>query len=94
VQPLANQPDPAPYVGTYRRPGNSVVVRAEAGRLLVQERPNTGQPRAEMPVAFYGPDRVVVTDGPERGQSIEFVRDAGGRVHWIRVVGRVAVRSP
>jgi hypothetical protein len=43
---------------------------------------------------FYGPDRVVVTDGPDRGQSIEFVRDSNGRVNWIRVVGRVAVRSP
>jgi hypothetical protein len=45
-------------------------------------------------VAFYGPDRVVVTDGPDRGQSMEFVRDDGGRVSWIRVVGRVAVRTP
>lgn len=94
VQPLATQPDPAPYLGTYRRPSNSVVVRADGGRLVVQERPNNGQPRAEMPVAFYGPDRVVVIDGPDRGQSIEFVRDAGGRVQWIRVVGRVAVRAP
>lgn len=94
VQPLASQPDPAPYVGTYLRPSNSVVVRAAEGRLFVQERPNSGQPRAEMPVSFYGPDRVVVTDGPERGQSIEFVRDGSNRVNWIRVVGRTAVRSP
>jgi CubicO group peptidase (beta-lactamase class C family) len=94
VEPLATQPDPAPYVGTYRRPSNSVVVRADGNRLFVQERPNNGQPRAEMPVSFYGPDRVVVTDGPDRGQSIEFVRDAEGRVNWIRVVGRVAVRVP
>lgn len=47
-----------------------------------------------MPFAFYGPDRVVVTDGPQRDQSIEFVRDASGVVRWIRVVGRVAVRTP
>ena len=94
VQPLASQPDPAPYLGTYLRPGNSVDVRVEGGRLVVQERPNNGQPRRAMPVAFYGPDRVVVTDGPERGQSIEFVRDTTGRVSWIRVVGRVAVRTP
>jgi len=45
-------------------------------------------------VSFYGPDRVVVTDGNDRGQSIEFVRDANGRVNWVRVVGRVAVRTP
>src|SRR3990172_2933630 len=93
VQPLAQQPDPTPYVGTYRRPDVTVVVRAEGNRLLVQERRNTGRPGTDMPVLFYGPDRVVVTDGAERGQSIEFVRDAGGRVSWVRVVGRVAVRE-
>jgi CubicO group peptidase (beta-lactamase class C family) len=94
VEPLARQPDPAPYVGTYARPMNTVVVRADGNTLFVQERPNNGRAGAEMPVAFYGPDRVVVTEGADRGQSIEFVRDAGGRVNWVRVVGRVAVRTP
>lgn len=94
VQPLASQPDPAPYLGTYIRPNNSYVVHAESGRLFVQDRPNNGGSATESPVAFYGPDRVVVTDGPDRGQSIEFVRDDNGRVNWIRVVGRVAVRTP
>jgi CubicO group peptidase (beta-lactamase class C family) len=93
VQPLAKQPDPAPYLGTYVRPSNSYVVRAEGGKMIVQDRSNNGSSR-EYPVAFYGPDRVVVTEGQDTGQSIEFVRDDGGRVNWIRVVGRVAVRSP
>jgi CubicO group peptidase (beta-lactamase class C family) len=94
VEPLARQPDPAPYVGTYARPSNTVVVRADGGKLLVQERPNNGRAGVEMPVSFFGPDHAVVTDGADRGQSIEFVRDAGGRVNWVRVVGRVAVRAP
>jgi CubicO group peptidase (beta-lactamase class C family) len=94
VQPLAPQPDPAPYLGTYARPNNSYLVRSDAGKLLVQDRPNSGGPATEWPVAFYGPDRLYVTDGPDRGQSIEFVRDDTGRVTWIRVVGRVAVRTP
>ncbi|MGQ0641484.1 MAG: serine hydrolase domain-containing protein [Gemmatimonadaceae bacterium] len=94
AEPLAQQPDPAPYVGTYSRPSNSVVVRAAGSKLVVQERPNAGEPSAEMPVVFFGPDRAVVTDGPQRGQSIEFVRDSTGRVTWIRVVGRVAMRVP
>jgi CubicO group peptidase (beta-lactamase class C family) len=93
-EPLAKQPDLTPYVGTYLRPSNSYVVRVEGGKLLVQDRPNGGQPRADTPLSFYGPDRAVVTDGPDRGQSIEFVRDPSGKVNWIRVVGRVAVRSP
>src|SRR5687768_4107459 len=92
--PLAQQPDPAPYVGTYARPSNTVVVRAEGHRVFVQERPNNGQPGAEMPVLFYGPDRAMVMDGNARGQSIEFVRDQAGKVSWVRVVGRVAVRQP
>ena len=91
---LATQPDPAPYLGSYARPSNSYVVRAEGGKLFVQDRPNAGGTPRESPVAFYGPDRLVVTDGPDRGQSIEFVRDDNGRVNWIRVVGRVAVRTP
>jgi CubicO group peptidase (beta-lactamase class C family) len=94
AEPLARQPDPAPYLGTYERPNNSYVVRAEGARLVVQDRPNTGGTPRDFPVAFYGPDRLVVTDGPDRGQSIEFVRDDSGRVRWIRVVGRVAVRPP
>ena len=93
VEPLARQPDPTPYVGTYARPSNTVVVHAEGNSLFVQERSNSGRAGTEMPVSFYGPDRVVVTDGPEKGQSIEFVRDASGRITWIRVVGRVAVRT-
>jgi hypothetical protein len=92
--PLPKQPDLTPYEGTFVRPSNSVVVRAEGTRLLVQERSNTGKPGPEMPVAFYGPDRAVVLEGSDRGQSIEFVRAADGRVNWVRVVGRAAVRKP
>jgi CubicO group peptidase (beta-lactamase class C family) len=94
VEPLARQPDFAAYVGTYARPTNTVVVRVDAGKLIVQEHQNSGRTGADMPVSFFGPDRAVVTDGTEKGQSIEFVRDAAGRVNWVRVVGRVAVRTP
>jgi len=94
AQPLAAQPDAAPYLGTYARPNNSYVVRVEGGKLMVQDRPNGGGPPRDFPVAFYGPDRLVVTEGPDRGQSIEFIRDGADRVNWIRVVGRAAVRTP
>jgi CubicO group peptidase (beta-lactamase class C family) len=93
VEPLAQQPDFAQYVGRYLRPMNAVAVRIDNGRLVVQELPNSGDPRAVMPIAFFGPDRAVVTDGNDRGQSIEFVRDAKGVVTWVRVVGRIAVRT-
>jgi len=92
AQPLAQQPDPAPYLGTYTRPRNTYVVRADGGRLVVQDKSNPNR-ITDWPVAFFGPDRLVIIDGPDRGQSIEFVRDEGGRVNWIRIVGRVAVRT-
>jgi len=96
VQPLAKQPDLTPYLGTYVRPTNSVVVRAEGAKLIVQNKPNAGGNAVptDYPVTFFGPDRTVVTDGPDKGQTIEFVRDDAGKVMWVRVVGRVAVRTP
>jgi CubicO group peptidase (beta-lactamase class C family) len=94
VEPLAVQPDPAPYVGRYVRPSNAVVVQTENGRLTVQTVPNSGNAQPSMPIAFFGPDRAIVTDGTDRGQTVEFVRNAAGQVTWIRVVGRIAVREP
>ena len=92
VEPLAAQPDSKPYVGRYHRPTNAIDVRVENGTLVVQDLPNGGEPRPVMPIAFFGPDRAVITDGNDKGQSIEFIRDASGVVKWVRVVGRVAVR--
>lgn len=93
LQPLPQQPDFAPYVGVYRRPSNAVSVRTSGGQLLMQDLPNGGKPGAQVPIAFFGPDRAIVTDGNDRGQTVEFVRDDAGTVRWIRVVGRVAVRD-
>jgi CubicO group peptidase (beta-lactamase class C family) len=93
VQPLARQPELQQYVGTYARPSNSVIVSVEGGRLFMQNRSQNGQLGDRTALAFYGPDRAVVTEGSDSGQSVEFVRDSGGRVNWIRVVGRVAVRE-
>jgi hypothetical protein len=94
VEPLTNQPDSAPYVGRYLRPQNAVSVRVDNGGLAVQEIPNSGDPRPIMPIKFFGPDRAVITDGNDKGQTIEFVRDQSGKVNWVRVVGRVAVKQP
>src|SRR5262249_53575895 len=93
VEPLARQPDPAPYVGRYLRPLNAAVVRADGGRGVVRVIPDNGQPQSDMPVVFFGPDRAVVTSGADKGQSIEFVRTADGQVKWVRVTGRIAVRA-
>ena len=93
VEPVATQPDLSQYVGRYLRPMNAVSVRIEGGRLVVQEIPNGGEPRPVIPIAFFGPDRAVIVDGNDRGQGVEFVRDGKGAVNWVRVVGRIAVRT-
>jgi CubicO group peptidase (beta-lactamase class C family) len=79
---LATQPDPAPYLGIYRRPPltTSYNVRVENGQIMV----------GDMPVAFYAPDRAVVASGPQRGNPVEFIRRPDKTVGWVRVVGRIA----
>jgi CubicO group peptidase (beta-lactamase class C family) len=79
---LAKQPDPAPYVGVYRRPPTTGTntVRVQDGNLTVDN----------STIAFYAPDRAVVTAGNQRGNPVEFVRNAKGDVGWIRLVGRIA----
>ena len=99
VADKANMPDAllarylAPYVGRYVRPMNVVAVEAQNGRLVMRVEPNRGTPQPAVPLAFYGPDRAVITEGPDEKQSVEFVRAADGAVTWIRVVGRVAKRE-
>ena len=81
---LAKQPDPAEYVGVYRKPPsgmNTVAVRD--GQLIVDN--NT--------VGFFAPDRAVMTSGNGRGNPLEFIRDSSGVVRWIRVVGRIAKKE-
>ena len=94
VAALAEQPDAAPYLGTYERPMNTVDVRAAVGGIVVQVRPRTRDAEPPMPIAFYGTDRAFVTSGAERNASIEFIRDAAGAVQWVRVTGRIARRAP
>src|SRR5688572_22505513 len=57
VEPLARQPDLAPYVGTYARPNNSVLVTTEGGKLFMQNRSSGGQLGSRTTLEFYGPDR-------------------------------------
>lgn len=77
---LSAQPDPAPYVGVYQRPPvGRYTVRVADGQLMVDTNA----------ITFYAPDRAVVTSGTQRGNPVEFIRDAAGAVRWVRVVGRI-----
>ena len=90
--PLAEQPAATAYVGQYERPMNTVDVRVEGGHLVVQVHPRNRDADAPMPIAFYGPDRALVTSGFEQNASVEFLRDGSGGVQWVRLTGRIARR--
>ena len=79
---LAAQPDPAPYVGVYRRPPLTTtnVIRVEDGRLTLDGNS----------IGFYAPDRAIVTSGNTRGNPLEFIRTPDNAIGWVRIVGRIA----
>jgi CubicO group peptidase (beta-lactamase class C family) len=84
ASPMSPQPDPAPYVGTYRRtPGATTAVRADGGNLFVG---------ANTRVSFYGPDVAYAAGagGGYEGSPYEFVRQPDGGGGWIRINGRIA----
>jgi CubicO group peptidase (beta-lactamase class C family) len=86
VTPMASPPPAAPYVGTYSRPPlrTSYTVTEDGGRVLLDKAPLT----------FFAVDRAVVASGNQQGNPVEFIRRDDGTVGWIRVIGRIAKRSP
>jgi CubicO group peptidase (beta-lactamase class C family) len=87
---LATQPSLDEYVGTYRRPpSGTVVVRVEAGKLIA----GAANAQTGTTLEFYGKDVAFAIAGSYTGSPYEFVREADGRVGWIRVNGRIARRD-
>jgi hypothetical protein len=41
-------------------------------------------------LSFTGVDAAAVLDGPRKGERVEFLRDSGGRIEWLRWDGRIA----
>ena len=84
---LATQPSLDEYVGTYVRPPNgNVIVRVDGGKLVA----GSGNAGSGTTMVFYGKDVAYATAGAYTGSPYEFIRDADGRVGWIRVNGRIA----
>jgi len=93
--------DLAEYCGVYQSVLARLEVRAAAGLLQVADTtPERGfAERAHRPIplppaalAFTGPDQTAVLSGPRRGERAEFLRDAAGRIEWMRWDGRIARR--
>jgi CubicO group peptidase (beta-lactamase class C family) len=79
---MPRQPDPAPYLGIYRRPPlqNTNTVAVDNGQITLDG----------SAIGFYAADRAIVSAGNSRGNPVEFIRRPDGAVGWIRVVGRIA----
>lgn len=90
------QPPYDEYVGTYRRPPSGTAeVRVEGGRLLVSGGGAGGAPAR---LLFWGPDVTYTVPDPGAtypylGMPVEFVREGGGAVRWIRINGRIARKA-
>jgi CubicO group peptidase (beta-lactamase class C family) len=87
----------AAYEGRYTAPEldpqgelteTAVELRADRGQLRIDD-PESGKTRARL--AFYKHDHVLKLDaeGAEAGPRADFIRDAAGRVAWLRIGGRL-----
>ncbi len=85
------------YIGEYRAMLATSHVTVIDGVLHLQalqpvrtNRMHQSLPDPPVPLAVYAPDRTVVLHGSHRGERCEFIRDADGRIAWLRWDGRVA----
>ena len=93
----------ADYVGTYDSPGNRYELRLDQGVLILQADPKVAlaerferkpPPPPPARVAFCGPDRLIVLDGPTEHAQAELLRDREGAIEWLRIGGRIHRRQP
>ncbi len=102
-EPLdATEDELSPYVGHYRRPFSEVDIALLAGQLIGRLTYRQGFPENDMPpppspppmtLARCEPDRLLVCDGPLKGQTMDAIRDVEGRIGWLRALGRLHQRS-
>jgi len=83
------------YLGVYTHPTVHYAVIKSPGGLKVQpwltdakQRKQYG-PRPSMTLRFYGKDKVMAVNPLHRGSYGEFLRDAKGKVRWLRIFLRV-----
>ena len=89
------------YAGRYEQRLADIVVSVRDGALQVESRTpqrildarplsSAGDPPVR--VAFYAPDRAVITEPPRAGERCEFLRDDAGQVAFLRWDGRLSPR--
>jgi CubicO group peptidase (beta-lactamase class C family) len=94
--------DPTEYAGVYHAALEHLDVVADGRRLRVTgtppprfrvDRDLRAIPQPAAVLSFVGTDRTAVLTGPRRGERVEFLRDATGRIEWLRWDGRIARRQ-
>jgi CubicO group peptidase (beta-lactamase class C family) len=90
------------YAGTYSSLLYDIVLTVQDGSLVAQDVPKGGFPDKDSPprpanqpsrLAFVGPDRLIGLDPSLQGAHSEFLRDADGRLEWLRLGGRLLRRQ-
>lgn len=93
----------AECAGRYEAALNHIELSVRDGELWAQGIPRGGFPDRSSPpppapppvrLAFTAPDRLLALDPPFRHQRAELLRDAGGRVAWLRFGSRAHRRVP
>jgi CubicO group peptidase (beta-lactamase class C family) len=96
-------PDMAQYEGAYHATLEHLQVTARGKQLHILGTPPPRfivdpnvQPIPLPPatLSFTGVDEASVLDGPRKGERVEFLRDADGRIEWLRWDGRIARKEP
>jgi CubicO group peptidase (beta-lactamase class C family) len=92
----------AEIAGTYDAALGAYDIAFADGKLIATMRLKGGFPRRDSPprpapppfeLALTTGDRVIVLDGPDKGLTAELLRDAGGRIIWLRESGRLHRRA-
>jgi CubicO group peptidase (beta-lactamase class C family) len=89
--------------GTYEAALSSYEIALDDGKLIATLHLKGGFPRRDSPpppapppfeVALTTGDRILVLEGPDKGLTAELLRDAEGRIVWLRSGGRLHRRTP
>ncbi len=92
-------PDMHEYEGAYHATLEHLRVTAHARQLRIVGTPPPRfvvdpnlrpLPLPPATLSFTGVDTAAVLDGPRKGERVEFLRDAAGRIEWLRWDGRIA----
>ncbi len=88
----------AEYTGRYDLPLSCLDLTAKDGYLVLTDIPRGGFPTPDTPpgpppppvrLAFYDTDKVIGLDEPAKDTLGDFIRDAEGKVRFLRIGGRV-----